>query len=218
MKVKMTMIRLIIFLLLSPLLYAEMVPSKFNIKSPKVFNIANFDDIEEDYPSKWWSFGNLYIKIFPNQYNETTSYLGKKSLRIVSQTDYGTGIGKYLGIDAGRYRFLKMIIYSEKQKNGVLRIELFDDDNNNTKIESHEEFRFNLLADDKFVYTLPLDWVGWKVKIIPLSYFSDDNPTIGDNKWNPYHTDTSGGLVQMQLIFINTNDSVDIMIDDMKFY
>ena len=67
-------------------------------------------------------------------------------------------------------------------------IELFDDDNNNWEIEPHPELPSETLADDKFIHTLKVDWVGWKVVIIPFSKFVDENNDIGDDRWNPYQT------------------------------
>ena len=76
------------------------------------------------------------------------------------------------------------------------------------------------MFDDKFVYTKTINWTGWRVVIIPLDYFVDENSLTGDNQWNPFHTDYSGGLVQMQMIFLANEDKgeIDIEIDNMKLY
>ena len=66
-----------------------------------------------------------------------------------------------------------------------MSIELFDDDNGNWEIEPHTDIESETLADDKFIHTLKVDWIGWKVVIIPFSKFVDGN-SDSDDKWNPY--------------------------------
>ena len=72
----------------------------------------------------------------------------------------------------------------------------------------------------KFIHTLKVDWTGWKVVIIPFNNFVDANLGIGDDLWNPYQTDSSGGLLQMQLVLLAGDKEVKprIRIDEIKIY
>ena len=101
-----------------------------------------------------------------------------------------------------------------------MRIELYDDDNNNWVVEVHPEDPSVAEFDDRFIYTHKVVWLGWKVLIIPFSYFVDDNPDRGDNIFNPVQSGTSGGLLQTQLILLATNKEVipDIRIDMFKIF
>ena len=52
------------------------------------------------------------------------------------------------------------------------------------------------------------------------SLVKDNNIGIGDNTWNPYRTENSGGLLQMQLVAFsskNAKGEMDILIDMIKF-
>ena len=93
-------------------------------------------------------------------------------------------------------------------------------DSNDWEITPHPVDPSRVVYDDKFVYNIVVDWEGWRVVIVSLDSFKDANPLFGDNIWNPYHTGTSGGLLQLQLLLFATDDKKNpmIRIDTIKFF
>ena len=115
---------------------------------------------------------------------------------------YAGGIGTYLNEDAQHFTTLKVVVYSPKLNSGAIRIELYDDNNNNVvDIDSDKQKPSN----DLLIYDLNLIWKGWKVVSIPLIDFVDFNPDAGDNIWNPNQLYGSSGLIQMQLVVLSSN-------------
>ena len=132
---------------------------------------------------------------------------------------YAGGIGTYIGEAAHYFQTLKIVIYSPKINSGLIRIELYDDDNNNTIVDIDSDT--NLPSkDDMFIYDLNLSWEGWKVVEIPINEFVDFNDTVGDNMWNPNTLYGSGGLLQIQLIILSSkfkSETISFNIDTIKF-
>ncbi|RAP39065.1 hypothetical protein DID80_00940 [Candidatus Marinamargulisbacteria bacterium SCGC AAA071-K20] len=186
-----------------------------------VYLIDDFEDGEIERTPEWWDFGLIETSLVENN-KEEASYLEQTSLGLKGNPSewYVGGIGTYLGIDTSPYNAIKLVVRGKGIESGFLRIELYDDDNNNWVVEVHEQDQSLVEFDDKFVYSQKVDWAGWKVLIIPFSYFVDDNPDMGDNVFNPVQTGTSGGLLQMQLILLATNKEVvpDIRIDTFKLF
>jgi hypothetical protein len=180
------------------------------------------DDFEYDpHPREWWQFGNLFIYEANNSIYDIP-FTGKKSKGFSGVTNHWFvgGYGTYLNISATKYKFLKMIVHGVGEDSGAIQIELYDDDNFNKTIELNPNDPSLPAVDDVFTYTLKVNWKGWKVKIIPLSAFRDNNPGVGDGIFNPVRYRGSGGLTQMQLIFLSAHQKggVDIQIDAIKFY
>lgn len=187
------------------------------------FMVDDFEDGNVTKDPAWWYFGNLNMSVVDNgERTKQTQFNGNKSLHVIANTAsyYGGGIGTYLGIDTRRFDSLKLLIFGNGEHSGKIQIELYDDDNGNWKVEQNPHYPSDTAYDDKFTYTLNVDWTGWKVAIVPLSAFVDDNPNIGDNTWNPYQDEKSGGLLQIQLIFLSSQESerTEIKIDELKFF
>ncbi len=119
---------------------------------------------------------------------------------------YVGGVGTYLGVDVRQYSGLMLRINGHQKFPCRLKIELFDDDNNNWHIEQDLEHNFVPLYDDKWVYELPINWEGQKSVFIPFNRFKVANPKTGDDKWNPYQTKASGGLIQLQLVALSPQE------------
>lgn len=189
--------------------------------TPKVYLVDDFSDGNLTANPSWWGFGKLNVNIVPNPTQEYL-HLGEKSLEFRGETKnwYVGGIGTYVGLDMGRYNALKLLVWGSGPDSGTLMFEMYDDDNNNWEIELNPASPSTPLADDKFRYDLRVDWTGWRIKIIPLSFFRDDNPNIGDGEFNPFQINGSGGLLQFQIIVLgNTQDAnTHIRIDSIKFY
>ena len=141
-------------------------------------------------------------------------------LSISGQTKkwYVGGMGSYIGKNAADFTHIKMFIYGNGKRSGKIEIQLYDDDNNNYKLEQDENNNFEPIFDDKFQYTVNVTWKGWQVKVIPLSKFKDVNKTVGDNIWNPKDKDGSGGLLHYQMIFLANNKigPVNLYMDNIK--
>ena len=128
------------------------------------------------------------------------------------------GIGQYLGLEAGHFTHLKLVIKGNGLNSGYLRIELFDDDNRNAKVDINQDTGMPS-ADDKFVHSILVDWEGWRVVTVPITQFGDSNPGVGDDSYNPYQIAGSAGLLQIQIIVTTAKDpmgGVEMLIDQIK--
>lgn len=184
-----------------------------------VYMIDNFADGDMTETREWFSFGNVSAVVVPSQGKE--SYLTKYALRLSGKAQqwYVGGVGQYLGIEAGHYTHLKLVIRGNGLNSGYLRIELFDDDNRNTKIDLSQETGMPN-ADDKFVHSILVDWEGWRVVTVPISQFGDSNPGVGDDSFNPIQLAGSAGLLQFQIIVTTAKDPVgnaELLVDQIKF-
>jgi hypothetical protein len=188
----------------------------------KVYLVDDFDlDTKKASVPDWWFYGDMKYEYGDNALYGL-DYLGQRSLRLYGSTKkWLIGVaGTYFGIDGTLYNTLKLVVHGYGKESGILNIELFDDDNNNWEIEVEENDSSRAAFDDKFVYSFKVDWSGWKVLQIPLSEFVDDNPRIGDNKWNPNQNNDSGGLLQMQILLLANKDKgkARVEIDTIKFF
>lgn len=186
-----------------------------------VYTIDDFEDQSIDMDPKWWTFGNL--KVFMEAPNKDEfQYVGNHGIRVrgQSQLQYVGGLGTYLGIDGTPYDMIKVLVRGYENRSCFLRFELYDDDNKNWTIEPHPTRASETKFDDRFVYTMKVDWVGWRVMQIPVKFFTDDNRGIGDDQWNPSTKNGSGGLVQMQIIVMaeETLQNIDVLIDSIKLF
>lgn len=189
-------------------------------KAPEAIYVDDFEDGNLNHQPLWWKFGELDAVVVPNNIAES-QYLERFSLRMSgnpSQLFVG-GMGAYVGADLAPYNAIKMMVKGKGKNSGSIIMELYDDDNGNWDVELFPKYPSQPSFDDRFVYTLKVNWVGWKMVIIPFSYFFDSNPTVGDNLWNPEQTGGSGGLLQTQLILMSASPKVvpDISIDFFKF-
>ena len=193
----------------------------FQPQKPGLFIVDDFEDADLSQFPRWWGFDNIDLSVEPNNMKEF-AHLGKRSLQLtgLQKNWYVGGCGTYFAIDVADYNSIKLLVRGYGKKSAVLIVELFDDDNNNFEIEPHPDSDDETLADDKFIHTLKVDWTGWKVVIIPFNNFVDANLGIGDDLWNPYQTDSSGGLLQMQLVLLAGDKEVKprIRIDEIKIY
>ena len=186
---------------------------------PTVLMIDDYEDGDLIKFREWWTFDKVLVKT--KEIEEKEIFLGKKSILINGSSNnwYAGGIGVYLDEDAHYFETLKLVIYSPKLNSGSIRIELYDDDNNNKIVDIDEEKQIPS-NDDLFIYDLNLIWQGWKVVSIPLSEFVDFNPDVGDNTWNPNQLYGSAGLIQMQLVVLSSklkSETIEFEIDTIKF-
>jgi len=187
----------------------------------KTYVVDDFEDEELNYQPKWWAFGGLEITIEKNNTAELNG-LEETSMRLRGYPEkwYIGGVGTHFTADMRPYNAMKILIRGRGKSSGTIVFELYDDDNGNWIIEPHETIPYKTMYDDKFIYTQQVDWLGWRVIIIPFDKFVDSNPGIGDDVWNPFREGNSGGLLQMQMIFsAGEKDKVaDLQIDTIKFF
>lgn len=182
----------------------------------KVFLIDNFESGSLKYPREWWTFD--IEKAQPSSNKDLTmgdpkvaSEVGNYSLLLsgMAKNWYAGGCGTYLAKenqDLSKYNTFSLDIYGNGPGSGTLKIELFDDDNNNWQVEQDPAKNYAPVYDDKFVHEVRVDWTGWKRVAIPIADFSDENPLVGDDIWNPQQVGGSGGLLQMQFICLASSD------------
>lgn len=189
------------------------------VTAPKALLIDGFEDGDFTKFREWWTFDKVVPTIVQNQPSKT-HYIESYSMQIAGSSNnwYAGGVGTYLNEDAQHFTVLKLVIFAPKQNAGAIRIELYDDDNNNATVDIDPDTGLPAY-DDVFIYDLNIMWEGWKVVTIPLSDFVDFNATVGDNVWNPSKDYGSSGLVQMQLVVLSSkfkSETIDFLIDTIK--
>ena len=190
-----------------------------NHQGTLVLPIDDFEDAELLTMPAWWAVGDAALLF--EEHDPPEPLVGKHSLLLQGKTSDWMigGLGTYLGMDARRFTALKLMVYGNGEESGVLVFQLFDDDNQNSKIEVFPDLQLPS-EDDCFVYTLKVNWDGWRTLIIALDQFRDHNVGIGDDIWNPYQEQGSGGLIQMQIIGMSNQASgiIHVGLDNLKFY
>lgn len=181
---------------------------------PDTYIIDDFEDGNYTSNPEWWKFDNVNPNVVDNaDYQKgdpiSLAAIKKYSLSIIGNASnwYAGGLGTYVarrGIDVSKYNAFQMDVYGNGAGSGTMKIEMNDDDNGNWQIEQDPNANFANLYDDKFSYTLIVDWSGWKRVVIPVADFVDENPGVGDDIWNPEQASGSGGLIQMQLVCIGS--------------
>lgn len=177
------------------------------------------DNFESGEAGKWFSFGNVKVAVAANPIKNSKDLIaescGSYVLNISGATNdwYVGGMGTDLSIDASQYSRLQLDIYGSLNY-GKLKIELYDDDNNSSQIEQDKNWQ--PLYDDKLAVEIPILGPGFTRISIPFSAFVDENPGIGDDKWNPTTKSGSAGLVRVQMGFITKEKvgKVDVSLDN----
>lgn len=193
-----------------------------------VFLIDNFESGSLSTPRDWWTFDLKKVEAAGNTAltegePKVVAAVGKYSLHLVGEAKswYAGGCGVYFARenqDLSGYNFLSLDVYGRGEGSGTIKVELLDDDNNNWQVEQDAAHGYAPTKDDKYIYSIVVDWPGWKRVAIPLADFVDDNPGVGDNIWNPTQQNGSGGLVQMQLICVTTKEKgkIDLYVDNIN--
>ena len=194
--------------------------------APKVVEklIDDFEDGDYTKSPEWWRFDSITASVEKNKPGRPGDIIadeaGAYSLHIVGTAKnwYAGGIGTYLGIDGSKFTGIQLDVKGTGPKSGVAKLELVDDENGNWEVEQDVLKNYALIHDDKFVYELRVDWDGWKRVYIPFTDFTDENPGVGNDKWDPVQTDGSGGLLTLQIICIGPKKtgSLDYTIDNIK--
>ena len=170
----------------------------------KVFLIDDFESGSIKSPRDWWTFDIEKAELVAG--NESKYAL---QLAGTARSWYAGGCGTYLakeGQDLTKYNTFSLDINGAGPGSGTLKVELYDDDNNNWQVEQDPAKNYVPVYDDKFTYDVRVDWTGWKRVSIPLADFIDDNPLVGDDIWNPQVQGASGGLLQLQFVCLGASE------------
>jgi len=190
--------------------------------------IDDFESASLRSPREWWVFdietlepvSNSALKIGDE---ESVEAIGSYSLKLKGKATnwYSGGCGTYIAkehLDASRYNAFQIDIYGNGPGSGTLKVELFDDDNNNWQAEQDPSNNYLPIYDDKYITDIMVDWSGWRRIVIPFEDFVDDNAGVGDDIWNPAQTNGSGGLLQLQFVCIapKSDGEVNFNIDNVS--
>lgn len=192
----------------------------------KVFLIDDFESGSLKSPRDWWTFDLARAVAVDNR--ELTGGDEKVAVEVEkysmllngpAKSWYAGGCGTYLakeGQDLARYNNISLDIFGRGPNCGTLKIELVDDDNNNWQVEQDVAKNYALTKDDKFTYEVKVDWQGWRRVSVPLADFTDGNPLIGDDTWNPHQQNGSGGLLQVQFVTLANSEkgTVNFNVDN----
>jgi hypothetical protein len=187
------------------------------------FTFFLIDNFENGQADKWYRFGEAKLAVEQNPTPEAqgrdviTESCGVYLLKLRSRAAnwFAGGIGTDLNADASAFSRLQMDIYGS-DKRGKIKIELFDDDNNNFSLEQDPTRDWLATKDDKWVAEVPILGKGFTRVSIPFSAFKLENPGSGDGTWNPDQKNGSGGLLKMQLILLTDKPEgeVEVGIDN----
>lgn len=213
-----------IVVLIMPVLCFAMggqAPEKSSSKSPVKraaypYLIDNFEDGNFEKSPEWFVFDGISTTIVKNTTLKGGDVSGQYSLNIkgTARDWYVGGMGTVLNIDASGYDTFEMDVYGNGENSGMLKVELYDDDNGNTDVEVDKNWKPT--SDDLWSYELKIDWSGWKHVSIPVSQFK--NFGKGDGVYNPNLKNSSGGLIKLQLICVASSQtgSIDFNLSNIE--
>jgi hypothetical protein len=172
--------------------------------------VVTIDDFEREQCPAWWTFGDLEMSRETDDPAQGPHYL---AIRGQAPGMFAHGRGVFLEPDVSGHSRISLRVRGYGPGSGRIKIELFDDDNGNWEIEK-DPHTYEPLYDDRFVYELSVDWRGWREVEVPVTAFRSDNPNAGNNLFDPLRDLTSGGLLELQLLFAPSGDRGDeVMMD-----
>lgn len=187
------------------------------------FLIDNFEDGDYSRNPEWFSFDNVELNVVKNNKEKgspdfISDSCGLYSLQVKGRARnwYVGGIGTNMSVNASDYSRLQIDVYGHDKYSGKVKVELYEDDNNNNKLEQDSEKGWIPTKDDKWVAEVNILGKGFTRVSIPFSAFRDDNPKVGNNRWDPNTNGKSGGLLKCQIVFIGESEKapVDLRIDN----
>lgn len=127
---------------------------------------------------------------------------------------YVGGMGTVLDLDTTPYDSFSIDVYGNGETSGILKIELYDDDNNNKDVEVDKIYV--PMYDDLWSYEVKVDWKGWKHVSVPFHQFKASGN--GNKVWDPSTKNGSAGLVKIQLICVAPaqTGSINYAIDNLE--
>ncbi|MGB9613485.1 MAG: hypothetical protein ACPL4K_04830 [Candidatus Margulisiibacteriota bacterium] len=179
------------------------------------FSFYLIDNFESGSTDRWYRFGNLQIETTKNPTEETpdavTLSCGEFSLSFWGSAEnwYVGGMGTDINLDASPYFRLQLDVYGQAA-GGKLKVELFDDDNQNFSLEQDPLRDWLATEDDKWVAEVPILGKGYTRISIPFTAFKLENPGCGDGVWNPDQKNGSGGLLKIQLVVLTDKPTGEV--------
>jgi len=197
--------------------FGEKNSSDISSKASYPYLIDKFDDGNFNENPEWFVFDNIVPSVVINSVlSKNKVEVAEYSLNITgaAKSWYVGGMGTVLGIDATPYDSFDVNVYSNGEGSGLLKVELYDDDNLNDKVEVDKNWKPT--EDDLWVYELKIDWKGWKHISIPFADFV--NQGRGNGIFDPNLKEGSSGLNKIQLIVVaNSEDgNVDFNLDTIE--
>jgi len=181
--------------------------------------LDNFEDGDIAEAPNWWKFDRLKLRVQSTKEYDIPE-LGKFLLSLKGQAKgwYVGGLGMYLAQPVDLHTHFQLDVFGTGEDSGMLKIELYEDDNYNKQIEQNIANNYLPVKDDKWSYELPIDWEGWQQILVPFSEFEDVNPKVGNNRWDPDGYRDSGGLVNIQFIVVASSEvgEVNFKIDNVQ--
>lgn len=198
---------------------ASPVHAKKHRKSKKLVVAGPYiiDDFETKSIDKWWVFGGVKPSIVENDTKEFP-FLEPTSVRLTGSSDGWIigGLGMPIQVDAQKFNTIKVLMKGSGPNSGSITFELYEGDSKTGQIQADPQNPGFLSVGKRYIYTLKVNWSGWRVAIIPLEWFRNDDPKTRNSVLTP----KNGKLVQIQLLGIGApkSKSMDIVIDRLKFY
>ncbi|KAF0134855.1 MAG: hypothetical protein FD145_423 [Candidatus Saganbacteria bacterium] len=169
------------------------------------YMLDNFEDglIKKD--PAWFEFDGVKLEVCENAL----------SVSGFAKNWYIGGIGTDLAKDLSRFKTFEMDVYGYGDASGKIKVELYDDDNGNDKIETDKKWKPT--NDDLWTSEINIDWYGAKHVSIPFSEFKCEGK--GNKIWDPNFENNSKGIIKLQLIFLSSTKVGDIncSIDNIQF-
>lgn len=204
------------FSLLGGLMLAGVLAIYTSAALGRTGSVLIVDDFESARCPRWWTFGFLAYERAPAESDAHGAFI--LAARGPAPGSYAHGRGVFLERDVGTRARLLLLVRGEGPGSGRIKIELCEDDNGNWEIEKSPPL-YVPLHDDRFVHEVSVDWRGWREVEIPLALFRDDNPG-GNGSLDPARDLTSGGLLELQLLFAPSGafgDEVRLGLDHIRF-
>lgn len=183
--------------------------------------IDNFTSGTIDKAPVWFVFDNLIPTIVKSSTlkggdasMDATLPPYALSLKGSAKNWYVGGMGTVLDLDATPYESFNIDVYGNGETSGILKIELYDDDNGNKDLEVDKNYV--PMYDDLWSYEIKVDWKGWKHVSIPFTKFTASGN--GNKIWDSSTKNGSGGLVKVQLICVapSQTGSINYAIDNIE--
>lgn len=189
---------------------------------PPSLLIDDFEDGKYTEQPEWFVFDNVKPQLVVNSRlkdgdSQVLGRAGQYSLLVEGEAQdwYAGGLGTALWLDATSYNLLQFDVYGYGEKSGAIKIELYDDDNNNKEIEVNEAWKPT--CDDLFTTEFQVNWIGWKHISLPIQEFTVEGR--GNKVYDPNLNNGSCGLAKIQIICLANTQSgkVKYNLDNLKF-
>ncbi|OGI07378.1 MAG: hypothetical protein A2Y40_10895, partial [Candidatus Margulisbacteria bacterium GWF2_35_9] len=167
--------------------------------------IDNYEDANLSTQPSWTPADGLVITAS----NEGST--GNYSLKATNHATnyYGGYMSAYVGdkdTNWAAYNYVHLVINNQGKKGDKLKIEIFDNDNNNYEINTGA----GLLGDDKFAYEFSIPNNQWKDIYIPYSVFTDINSATGDNTLNLAPANSYPGVLMIGFAISSVSQNADV--------